>query len=258
MVCHHYNYFIMHIIHFLISRYVSVGMILTGVYWCDISGHGNHFVAQSSLISTSTFNGYGILSTTAISKVQGAMSTVAFNNIRGGSSPYTVIAAYKPNTLSSSLNVLVSVGNANDQTCGSASGPIEINSYQYYGGGAMCSLGTASVQTGASVNTTKYVIQATTYDGNVESVYINGVLEKSAPMITSMPSNANNKVHIGFPFRSNSNMDANIGFILMYNRSLSGTEIMNVFNTYANRFSLQKIRSKSHLLHSLCRVQICI
>ena len=75
----------------------------------------------------------------------------------------------------------------------------------------------------------------TTYDGTTESVYINGVLEKTGAMAPAIPATGN-KVVLGAPWNAAQNMDADVGVILMYNRALSSSEAAQMYSTYALRF----------------------
>ena len=79
---------------------------------------------------------------------------------------------------------------------------------------------------------------ATTYDGITERVYINGNPDKSHIMTSSTPVNANNVFVLGYVNNGAQNMNADVGFVLFYNRFLIASEISKIYNTYALRFSL--------------------
>jgi len=78
----------------------------------------------------------------------------------------------------------------------------------------------------------------TTFDGTTERVYINGVLEKSATMTPAIPNSASNRVVLGAPWNAAENMNADVGVVLMYNRTLSASEAQQIFTTYVTRFSI--------------------
>ena len=84
----------------------------------------------------------------------------------------------------------------------------------------------------------QYVIMATTFDGTTERVYINENPDKSHTMTSSTPVNANNRLVLGYVNNGAQNMDADVGFVLFYNRSLTASEISKMYNSYALRFSL--------------------
>ena len=79
---------------------------------------------------------------------------------------------------------------------------------------------------------------ATTYDGTTERVFINGNPDKSHTMTSSTPVNGNNIFVLGYVNNGAQNMNADVGFVLFYNRSLTASEISKIYYSYALRFSL--------------------
>jgi hypothetical protein len=219
-----------------------------GTAWCDLSGNGNHMSwSASTAPAFSTFNGYGVLSTTPIVGVAGAVSSVAYNNLRVLSSSYSVVAAYRPNSVSGNP-VLLSAGNPSvwpNIPNGNIIHPVLINTAGRYAGGSYGALGTAanSANTGVVPRTSLYVVQATTFDGATERVYVNGNFDKSAAMTSSTPVSASNRVYLGALWNASQNMNANVGFVLFYNRSLAAVEVSQIYSSYASRFSLTQSKS---------------
>jgi hypothetical protein len=78
----------------------------------------------------------------------------------------------------------------------------------------------------------------TTYDGSTEKVFINGVLDKSHAMTSSTPVSVSNTVSLGFMGDASENMDADIGLLLIYNRTLTAAEVTTLYSTYSSRFMI--------------------
>ena len=83
----------------------------------------------------------------------------------------------------------------------------------------------------------------TTFAGGTngtETVYVDGVFDKSATMTTNTPVNAINKFNVGW-IRDNEtslNMDANVAVILYYNRALSAAEVLALYNKHKKKLNL--------------------
>ena len=106
-------------------------------------------------------------------------------------------------------------------------------------GGSCGSLGTCTLTSGYTLTTTNYVVVTTTYDGVTETVFVNGVFDKSAAMTSSTPQNAANKISIGWinDDGASKTMDADVGVLMIYNRSLSVAEVADIYSVYSARFS---------------------
>ena len=209
----------------------------TGTTWCDLSGNGNHMYWSSDASPLyTTFNGYGVLRTTPTIGTLNAISTQSYNSLPTGSQAFSVVAVFKPNSLTTA-SVLVTAGSPS-LTSGQLVQPVAINPSTKYAGGLYDGLGTWTASVGTAPSTSQYVVMVTTYDGTRESVYINGVLEKSAIMTPAIPVSSSNKVVLGAPWNATQNMDADVGVVLMYNRALSSSEAYQISSAYASRFSI--------------------
>ena len=207
----------------------------TGTTWCALSGNGNHMYWSSNAAPLyTTFNGYGVLRTTPTTGTLSAISTQTYNNLPTGSQSFSVVAVFKPNSLTPGT-VLLSAGYP-AAVSGLLVHSIIINGNVKFTGGAFGSLGTSASTVGIAASTSQYVVMVTTYDGTTESVYINGVLDKSATMTPAIPATGN-KVVLGASWDVGQNMDADVGVVLMYNRALSALEAQQLYNIYALRFN---------------------
>ena len=207
---------------------------------CDLSGNGNHmFWSSDAAPLYTTFNGYGVLRTTPIVATQSAISTQTYNSLQTGSQPFSVVAMFKPNSITPH-KIFFTAGNPSGGY-GQTFHSIAINDESKYVGGAWGTLGTWGSKLGTDPSTSEYVMMVTTFDGTTESVYINGVLEKSAAMTLSIPVSASNNVVLGCSFDPTASMDADIGVLLMYNRALSSSDITQIYSAYAPRFVLTGI-----------------
>jgi hypothetical protein len=215
----------------------------SGTTWYDLSGNGNHLTWISSVAPVLTsYNGFGVMRITPTVSTVRAIKTSTYKGLRTGSSPYTAVAAYKLNAQCSGCT-LISLGNRSDTTAGDIIHPLGITFQNRYCGGSYGLRGTSGTNagTGVATSTTSYVTQITTYDGTTEIVYINGVFDKQASMTSSTPVSASNILALGFIGSASWSLDADIGFILMYNRSLSPVEVATVHNAYAGRFGLFQV-----------------
>ena len=204
--------------------------------WCDLSGNGNHIYWSSAAAPLyTTFNGYGVLRTTPTLATLSAISTQTYNNLPTGSQAYSVVAVFKPNSLTASKHLFSAGYPAGGN--GLLVQPIHINVNGKFTGGAYGSLGTCSSTAGIAASTSQYVVMVTTFDGTTERVYINGVLDNSATMTLAIPATGN-KVVLGASWNAAQSMDADVGVVLMYNRSLSSSEAAKMYINFALRFAM--------------------
>jgi hypothetical protein len=139
--------------------------------------------------------------------------------------------------------MLVSMGPASNTCDGSIIHPIGIGTGGKFSGGACGGLGTWGSTTGVTPTTDKFWCVTTTFSGSTagtETVYVNGTFDKSATMTTNTPTNSINKFDVGW-MRDNEpslNMDANIAVILFYNRALTATEVLALYNKYKLKLGL--------------------
>ena len=99
------------------------------------------------------------------------------------------------------------------------------------------------MSTGVTPTTDKFWCVTTTFSGGAggtETLYVDGVFDKSATMTTNTPVNAINKFTVGW-LRDNEasyNMDANVALILYYNKALSSAEVLALYNKYKLKLGL--------------------
>jgi hypothetical protein len=168
------------------------------------------------------------------------MITSGYTNGRTGDGAYSVVAIFKP--LSTSANqILFSIGPANNNCSGENIHPIAINSAGRFGGGACGGLGTWTTGGGVTPTTSKYYCVVTTFSGGsggTETVYVDGVFDKSATMSTSTPVSSANRYGFGWIRDDGAayGMNAELGVIMYYNRALTSTEVAQIYNSYKDTY----------------------
>ena len=168
------------------------------------------------------------------------MITSGYTNGRTGDGAYSVVAIFKP--LSTSANqILFSMGPANNNCSGENIHPIAINSAGRFGGGACGGLGTWTTGGGVTPTTSKYYCVVTTFSGGsggTETVYVDGVFDKSATMSTSTPVSSANRYGFGWIRDDGAayGMNAELGVIMYYNRALTSTEVAQIYNSYKDTY----------------------
>jgi len=214
-----------------------------GTTWTDLVS-GNQIQWSSSLAPNySIIDGVSTFVTTPTIGTTRSMVSSGYVNLREGSGAYSVMAIFKPNSVTAG-KVLVSMGPASSLCDGSIIHPIGINTYGKFAGGACGSLGTWSSSSGAATPTAdRFWCVTTTFAGGTngtETVYVNGTFDKSATMSTTTPVNSINRFNIGWirDAEPQYTMDANVAVVLFYNRALSSTEVLALYNKYKKRFNL--------------------
>jgi hypothetical protein len=75
-------------------------------------------------------------------------------------------------------------------------------------------------------------------NGTSLSIYINGVLDSTHTVVTTVPSSFGSLVIGGNPQNGSQYYSGSISNIKIYNRALSATEIQQNYNTLKRRFGL--------------------
>lgn len=212
-----------------------------GTTWTDLVSDNQIQWTSAASPEFKIVNGISTFSTTNSKSTQRALLSSGYNNLREGTGAYSVMAIFKPNSLTPA--VLVSMGPASNTCDGSILHSIGIGVGNKFAGGACGNLGTWSLNTGVTPTTDKFWCVTTTFAGGTngtETVYVNGVFDKSATLTTNTPVNAVNKFTVGW-LRDNEpqyNMDASVAVILYYNRALTSSEVLALFNKYKKRLNL--------------------
>ena len=100
-------------------------------------------------------------------------------------------------------------------------------------------LGTVNTSSSTTVlaNSVWYHVVAT-YDGGNKRIYVNGVLENTSAWTTGI-DNTNTLSSIGFlEATSTQYLNGNLACVRVYNRPLTGAEILQNFNAQKTRFGL--------------------
>lgn len=210
-----------------------------GSTWYDLSGNSNHLSWSSPAPTYTTYNGLPVISTTNIAASLRAAKSTTYNNMRLLTDSYTAFAFFRPNSLSYN-KILVSFGPANNNCGGEGVHPIAIGSNGKFAGGACGGLGTWASSTGVTPTTDRFWCVCSTYSNPTETIYVNGVVDKTATMTTSTPYSANNAISLGWirDDGASYSMDANIAIILLYNRALTSLEVIKNYNSMKSKFGL--------------------
>ncbi len=212
-----------------------------GTTWTDVVS-GNQVEWSSALAPNfNIVNGVSAFVTTPTIGTTRSMVSSGYSNLREGNGAYSVMAIFKPNSLSTGM--LVSMGPASSLCDGSIIHPIGIGSGGRFAGGACGSLGTWGSTAGVVPTTNKFWCVTTTFTGGTngtETVYVDGVSDKTATMTTNTPTNAINKFTVGWlrDAEPQYNMDANVAVILYYNRALAASEVLALYKKYKLKLGL--------------------
>lgn len=212
-----------------------------GSPWTDVVS-GNQIQWSNALTPVYIMdNGVSVFSTTPTIGTTRSMASSGYTNLRVGNGAYSVMAIFKPN--SAGYGMLVSMGPASNICDGSIIHPIGIGPYGKFAGGACGSLGTWNSTAGVTATTTKFWCVTTTFTGGTngtETVYVDGLFDKSATMTTNTPVNSINRFDVGWmrDGEPSLNMDANVAVILYYNKALSAAEVLALYNKYKKKLNL--------------------
>ena len=212
-----------------------------GTIWTDVVSENQIQWSSAAKPEFKIVDGVSTFSTTNSKATQRALLSSGYTNLREGNGAYSVMAIFKPNSVSAGM--IVSMGPASSLCDGSIIHPIGIGPGGKFAGGACGGIGTWGSSAGVTPTTSKFWCVTTTFAGGTngtETVYVDGVFDKSATMTTSTPVNAINKFNVGW-IRDNEtslNMDANVAVVLYYNRALSAAEVLALYNKYKKKLNL--------------------
>lgn len=213
-----------------------------GTTWTDLVSANEISWSAAAAPTFKIDKNISTFSTTNSKATNWAILSNGYNNLRTGSGAYSVMAIFRPNSITSE-KMLVSMGPATSTCDGSIIHPIGIGTGGKFAGGACGGLGTWQMSTGVTPTTDKFWCVTTTFSGGAggtETLYVDGVFDKSATMTTNTPVNAINKFTVGW-LRDNEasyNMDANVALILYYNKALSSAEVLALYNKYKLKLGL--------------------
>jgi hypothetical protein len=212
-----------------------------GTVWTDLASSNEISWSTSAAPIFKIDKNVSCFSTANSNTTKWALLSSGYNNLRTGNGAYSVMAIFKPNNLE--VGMIVSMGPASSTCDGSIIHPIGIGPGGKFAGGACGGLGTWQLTTGVTPTTDKFWTVTTTFTGGTngtETVYVDGVFDKSATMTTNTPVNSINKFTVGW-LRDNEadlNMNANVAVILYYNKALSASEVTALYNKYKLKLGL--------------------
>lgn len=236
---------------FAFGKIVTEGLVLaldaadnnsypgSGTTWIDLSPSQNNLSWTSPAALFTTYNNVPVISTVNTYTSLRAVRSTTYNNMRTLTGSYTACSFFRPNATTSN-KIVVSFGPANNSCSGQSVHPIGIGSGGKFVGGACGGLGTWSSTSGVTPTTNKFYYVCCTYDGSIETIYVDGVFDKSAALSTSTPITSSNAISLGWirDDGANYSMNASIGNIAIYNRALSAEEVLQNYNAQKSRFGL--------------------
>ena len=196
----------------------------TGSTWYDLSGNGRH----ASLISSPTYEGFGIgkyLSFDGSTNYATIPYTITDNSITVGFWYYSKIFSSN-----SSLDALIS-----NYTSGISGFDVRLNSSTTINLAISFSGVESQVSIGAISNNTWYYV-AFTYDGATIKTYLDGVAKNSTGKVGTRDNGT--QICIGTSaYDTNRRATCGIPQVMIYNRALSDSEILQNYNATKKRYS---------------------
>lgn len=139
-------------------------------------------------------------------------------NIPSGNSAYTTSVWFKT---SYNSQALVSFGTDTSY----AANYLYVNSSGYLDN-YWC--GTTITSTGSTINNNNWHNAVVTYDGTIATIYIDGVFDTDLTVGTSLSVSPTSNLEIGGGYVNDFN--GNMGPVMIYNRALTSTEVLNNYN----------------------------
>ena len=195
----------------------------TGSTWYDLSGNGRH----ASLISSPTYEGFGLgkyLSFDGSSNYATIPYTITDNSITVGFWYYSKIFS-----ANSSLDALIS-----NYTSGISGFDVRLNSSTTINLAIVIAGSQSLVNIGTITNNTWYFI-AFTYDGATVKTYIDGAFGSSTNVVGTRANGT--QICIGTSaYDTNRKATCGIPQVMIYNRALSDSEILQNYNATKKRY----------------------
>jgi hypothetical protein len=209
----------------------------SGTTWYDLSGNGNDVAMQNSGDISYTASGGGYFSTGATGYFDRASGT----NIPTGATPYTVSAWVQlPSGWpgGSNAHTIAQIGSVptyyNLNSFGATSGGyLEVGWFTQPGdpGPLISNSWTPSSPT------TNWMNVVSQWDGAIRNIWYNGVLQATDSIGTYLGNNSDILIGLDFPGFGNY-LIGNIGQVLIYNRAITQSEILQNFNVTSSRYGI--------------------
>ena len=196
----------------------------TGSTWYDLSGNGRH----ASLISSPTYEGFGLgkyLSFDGSSNYATIPYTITDNSITVGFWYYSKIFS-----ANSFLDALIS-----NYTSGISGFDVRLNSSTTINLAIVIAGGESQISIGTITNNTWYFI-AFTYDGATVKTYVDGAFRSSTNVVGTRANGT--QICIGTSaFDTGRKATCGIPQVMIYNRALSDSEILQNYNATKKRYT---------------------
>ena len=188
----------------------------SGTTWSDLSGNGNH----ATLINGPTFNPNGYIQFDGSNDL---VNTNMFGGRNPSTSPFTVQAIIRSNTLAGQRLWIDATGNGANQRF-----------YSAFDDGGDNPLGIqGSPYSDFTLNNTNWTYQTIVMDGSIAQSYRNGI-----PSYTKSYTSYTLYGDIVIGGRSGYNWLGDIAFVKIYNRALTASEVSQNYNALKGRFGL--------------------
>ena len=195
----------------------------TGTTWYDLSGNSRH----ASLISSPSYEGFGTgkyLSFDGSTNYATIPYTITDNLITVGFWYYSKVFSSN-----SSLDALIS-----NYTSGISGFDVRLNSSTTINLAIVIAAAESQISIGTITNNTWYFI-AFTYDGATVRTYLDGVFRSSANVVGTRANGT--QICVGTSaYDTNRRATCGIPQVMIYNRALSDSEILQIYNATKKRY----------------------
>lgn len=204
--------------------------ITRSTIWTDLSGNGNNATLINTPIYNSSNNGYFTFNGTT------QYGTISESTSLRNISTITIESFFYLN----SYAIWAGIIGRNDNTKSVYGLNFSPSTQRLRFNYNNVSPWTNNVETTATVSTGQWIYGAATYDGTNVRMYLNGSLDKTQNIGSIVfDTNAGFPIDIAFDNPgADEYLNGRIGYISIYNRALSNTEISQNFNSLKGRYGL--------------------
>lgn len=198
----------------------------SGTSWFDMSGNGNNVSLTGTTFSS--ING-GILTFNGSSDYGSITTMTNLNNQFSSNEAWVKYA----NPLSSANEHIIGRGNTSAGTFN-----ILKSSSNLFSADIRNSTNVQTTITGTTIPSTNWVQITSTYNGTTFAIYINGVLENSTSLSSTINTGGTLSINIGRNTNAAGYLNGSIAVARIYNRGLTATEVFQNYNAQKTRFGL--------------------
>jgi len=202
----------------------------SGTTWTDLSGNGNHGTLQNGVGYSASNDG-----------------TLVFDGINDRVAVNSAAVARVQNTNNTLITFVQDISKSQNDIMGngqSAPGDYILmlinNKIRGHSWSSTNNANAVDSPTTFPAGTWKMVAQRTTWGGNID-IFLNGTPVNSKVLSGGVPNGTRTSMGIGWRLNSGntvSHFSGSIAVVLVYNRALTNSQIVSIFNTFKNRYGL--------------------